>query len=73
MFIRVDEKDGFEYRNIHSSLSHGFFGVFCFLVLEEESAALIHHLPAGLAAACVLESAFGMRCRLVEAVSTSYG
>jgi hypothetical protein len=45
--------------------------VFCFLVLEEESAALTHHLPVGYAAAPILASAFGMRCKLVEADSTS--
>ncbi len=42
-----------------------------FLVLEEESAALIHHLPAGLASGSVLASTSGLGCWLVEANSTS--
>ena len=41
------------------------------LVVEEESVALIHLLPAGLAGGCVLDSSFGLDCRLVVEQTTS--
>ena len=49
------------------SLTVGF-GVVCFfLVLDEEGAALSHHLPVDNENDCVLASASATGCRLVEA------
>jgi hypothetical protein len=45
--------------------------VLFFLVADDGSFALIHHLPMGLAEASVLPSASALGCRLVEANPTS--
>jgi hypothetical protein len=42
-----------------------------FLVLEEENAALIHHLPVHCAGDCLFASASASDCRLVVQASTS--
>jgi hypothetical protein len=42
-----------------------------FLVKEEETAATIHHLPAGLAAHCFFVSASAIHCWLVVDDSSS--
>jgi hypothetical protein len=44
---------------------------FVFLVLEEGSTALTHHLPAGCEDGCVFRSTPGSGCKLVEAKTTS--
>ncbi len=55
-----------------SSLNLTWFGrLLVFLVLDEGTVPLTHHLPVGLAAAPIFVSAYGWRCRLVEAYSTS--
>jgi hypothetical protein len=43
-----------------------WFLCFVFLVLDEEDAALAHHLPTGFVSNCILASAFAAGCRLVE-------
>jgi hypothetical protein len=47
------------------------FGWFVFLVVEEESAALTHHLPKQTAKDCIYASAFKTSCGQVVATSTS--
>ena len=42
-----------------------------FLVVDEESAALTHHLPVGFEGVCFFVSASGLGCRLVVEISTS--
>jgi hypothetical protein len=42
-----------------------------FLVVEEESVALIHHLPVGIVVDCFFVSGSVAGCLLVEAFSTS--
>jgi hypothetical protein len=44
---------------------------FVFLVVEDGGVALARLLPVGFAGNCVLASAFGAGCRLVEATTTS--
>jgi hypothetical protein len=44
---------------------------FVFLVLDEESAALTHHLPVDVEVNCVLVSVIATGCRLVVVDSAS--
>jgi predicted membrane channel-forming protein YqfA (hemolysin III family) len=45
--------------------------IFVFLVLEEESFALVHHLLRGLVGGCFFGFAAGLCCWLVEAFFSS--
>lgn len=53
------------------TVNQGGSACFVFLLLEEESAALILHLLGSFAVQCFLVSASGMRCLLVVELSSS--
>ena len=61
--------DFFLYPPIYSRLK--FLVGFVFLLVEEETLVLIHHLPVGLAVGCFFVSAVVLGCLLVVADCTS--
>jgi len=56
---------------LYSSSTVGFGVNLFFLVVDDGSASLAHHLPADIEGNCILASASATGCRQVEAKTTS--